>query len=70
MGEIHILKDLIKIILYVYPSTYLYIYCDTMYTQSIFANRTFLSREKCLECTLLHKEIIAAIHHSLSVLGN
>lgn len=32
-------------------------------------NSTFLSWEKCLECTLLHKEILTTIHQSLFLLG-
>lgn len=59
MGEIYILKDLFRIILCIYA----------VYTESVHENPAFLSWEKCLECTLLHKEILTVIHQSLFTLG-
>lgn len=54
MGEIYVLKDLFRIILCIY----------TVFTESVHENPAFLSWEKCLECSLLHKEILTIIHQS------
>lgn len=59
MGEIYVLKDLFSIILCIYA----------VYTESMHENPAFLSWEKCLECTFLHKEIHTTIHQSLFTLG-
>lgn len=59
MGEIYALKDLLRIILCIYA----------VYTESVHENPAFLSWEKCLECTLLHKDILSTIHQSLFTVG-